>query len=199
MATKEQKNKEKILLHICCGVCAAYVVKRLENKFDVVGFYYNPNIHPEEEYLARKEAALKLAEIVGIPLIVPPYNPQEYFGNLGLNDTVQNIMRQTEENNLYIPTEKRCPVCYNIRLKATGQYAFWGQIRYFATTLLISPYQNHQLINKIGQNIAQELGLNYYVDNFQEGFYESKKLAKEYDLYRQKYCGCIFSKKDAGR
>lgn len=199
MAPKELKNKEQILLHICCGVCATYVVKKLQSQFEIIGFFYNPNIHPESEYLARKEAAFKLAEVSNISLIVPPYQPEEYFNALEVFKNPVEVFSETENGFFYIPSEKRCPVCYKIRLEKTAQYAFASKIKYFTTTLLISPYQNHQLINQIGQNIAQRLDLEYYSDNFQKGFYQSKVLAKEYNLYRQKYCGCIFSKKDAGR
>lgn len=198
MATKDQKNKKsKLLLHICCGPCASYVVKRLQEKFEVIGFYYNPNIHPEEEYLARKNAALQLSEIFNFPLILPPWDPADYFSSLSLKEDPSTIIEKAEQGDLYIEKQKRCPVCYQVRLLKTAQQARKMHIDYFSTTLLISPYQDLELIKKIGENIGKIEKVNFYFQDFREGFWDSKKISKELGLYRQKYCGCIFSKQEA--
>ncbi len=170
----------KIVLHICCGVCAAGVVERLAHDGNrIVGFFYNPNIHPEEEYKRRLEATYKVARELDFPLEVAPYIPEEWF---------------REASSLKDEPEcgRRCEVCFRIRLKKTYLYMLDCGGDAFATTLTISPHKSAQVINQVGQEIG---GDRFMVGDFKkgEGFKRACELAKQWHLYRQNYCGCIYS------
>lgn len=169
----------KLLLHICCGPCSLYPVKELlDDKFDkVTGFYYNPNIHPPSEYKKRKKALSEAEEKFGFNVIYPPYKMEEYFRYI-----------VTKEDS-----PDRCRYCWELRLQKTALFAKKQGFEYFTTTLLISPYQNHEIIKEIGQVVAKQAGIEFYYKDFRKGFRESQELAKKQDLYRQKYCGCVFS------
>lgn len=169
--------RKEVLLHTCCAPCSIYVGEFFEKEgFEVVYMFYNPNIHPFEEYGRRWEALNDLVCQTGRKLIAPfPYNPLEYF----------SVIQEGEG---------RCPQCYRLRL---AQVARWGKennFSLFSTTLTISPYQDVACIQRIGEEVGSEFGITFLGVDFRRGFAESIQQAKNLNLYRQKYCGCIFSR-----
>jgi len=166
-----------ILLHICCGPCLIYPFSRLKKKFKISGFYYNPNIYPFEEYNRRKEALEVLKENLKFDVQYPEYQQSDYFQAIIDNENSQ----------------KRCLICFNLRLKKTAKFAKDNGFKIFSTTLLVSPYQNHQLLRECGNQVAKEAGLDFYYEDFRVGFKEGEIEAKAMRIYRQKYCGCKFS------
>jgi len=170
----------KVVLHICCAVCAAGVVERLTTEgYDVRGFFYNPNIHPQAEYQRRLEAARKVAEELNFPLEVPAYTPDEWFKEI--------ISLENEpEGGL------RCEVCFRIRLQKTYLYLLDSGGDAFASTLTVSPHKSAVVVNRVGKDIGGDL---FMVRDFkkQAGFQRAMELAKKWALYRQRYCGCIYS------
>jgi len=173
----------KLLLHICCGPCALYPVKELlVKKFDkITGFFYNPNIHPPSEYKRRKDALISANS--GIEIVYPEYKMEEYF---------TAVFSNTWANN-HSPMQDRCPACWKLRLEKTVDFARTNGFDAFTTTLLVSPYQDHEKIKEIGEKISGESGVEFYYQDFRPGFREGQELAKKESLYRQKYCGCVFS------
>lgn len=171
---------EKILLHICCGVCASSVVERLrKDGFQPLGFFYNPNIHPEEEYQRRLEVAGEVAEILGFELINGPYDQDNWFRLVkGLEDEPEG--------------GRRCSVCFKMRLGQAGEKASQINISKFTTTLTVSPHKNTTVINEIGQ-AASPLGFLACDFKKKGGFQLAIEFAKRYNLYQQNYCGCIYS------
>ena len=170
----------RIVLHICCGVCAAGVVERLTLEgHEVLGLFYNPNIHPVEEYERRLEAASQVAKELNFPLEVPPYIPEEWFAET-------NSLENEPEGG------RRCEVCFRLRLKKTYLYLgdYGGDA--FTTTLTISPRKSADVINRTGQEVGRD---RFLVRDFkkQAGFQQAMALAKKWTLYRQNYCGCIYS------
>ena len=165
-----------ILLHTCCAPCLIYPLEllRLEG-FEVTGFFYNPNIHPLLEYNERKKALTILNP--GIKLIYPEYLPEEFFRAVNLNEV----------------TPARCAICWRQRLAKTAAIASEKGFKYFSTTLLVSPYQDHELLKKIGNDIAKEVGVEFYYSDFRPGFRKARDEARAKGIYMQKYCGCIYS------
>jgi predicted adenine nucleotide alpha hydrolase (AANH) superfamily ATPase len=144
-------------------------------------FFYNPNIHPYQEYQRRLEGLRQLAEIRGLPVIVESgYELEEFLGQIAANPKFG----------------VRCETCYRVRLEKTARKAKELGFDTFSSTLLISPYQNRELLCKIGGELAREYGLTFMDEDFRPGFRQSQAMAKEYGLYRQGYCGCIYSEKD---
>jgi len=180
----------KLLLHICCGPCALYPVKELlGKKFDkITGFFYNPNIHPPSEYKRRRDALLSVGTAhcavptkdTGFEIVIPDYRMEEYF---------IEICRGTA---CCAPT-KRCSLCWKLRLSETANFAKNNGFDAFTTTLLVSPYQDHEKIKNIGESIAKENGIQFYYQDFRPGFKDGQAQARKENLYRQKYCGCVFS------
>jgi len=168
---------KKILLHICCGPCAISVIEKLKNQgYKVIGYFYNPNIQPKSEYLKRLKSLRKLAKIIFLKLKIAKYNTKDYTGK------IKNFERPT-----------RCFACYELRLEKTAQKAKTLGIKYFASTLLISPYQNLKKIRQIGQKLAQKYNLKFIDQDFVKDFRQSHQKAREFELYLQKYCGCLSS------
>lgn len=169
----------RLLLHICCGPCALQPIKQLTgNKFkEVVGFYYNPNIHPPSEYKKRRETLREAGERIGVHVIYPSYRMEEYFRKIASKED----------------SPDRCRLCWELRLLETADFAKKNRFSAFTTTLLISPYQDHDVIREIGERIAREKGVDFYYKDFRKGFRESQDEAKRQGLYRQRYCGCVFS------
>jgi predicted adenine nucleotide alpha hydrolase (AANH) superfamily ATPase len=170
----------KIVLHVCCGVCAAGVVERLASEgHQVLGLFYNPNIYPQEEYERRLEVAQKVAKELGFPLEIASYTPQEWF-------------RETRGLESEPEGGRRCEVCFRLRLKRTCLYIEGQGWDAFTTTLTISPHKSAEMINRVGREIGGE---RFLVRDFkkQEGFKRTVELAWEWGLYRQNYCGCIYS------
>jgi len=173
----------KVVLHICCGVCAAGVIERLQSEgHEVTGFFYNPNIHPPEEYERRLEVARTVAEEFKIPLTVAPYDPGEWYEAAG------SMGSEPEDG-------ERCTVCYRLRLTRTKNYLDESKSEAFTTTLTISPRKKAETVNRVGKDIGGE---QYLARDFkkQDGFKRSMELAKKWELYRQHYCGCVFSMRD---
>ena len=170
----------KILLHVCCGVCAAGVVERLSSEgHQVYGLFYNPNIHPLEEYGRRLEVTRKVAEELNFPLEVPPYIPEAW-----LQET--DYWKNEPEGG------KRCEVCFRLRLEKTYLCMKEQGLDAFTTTLTISPRKSADMVNRVGEEIGGE---RFLVRDFKKkgGFQRTVELAKKWALYRQNYCGCIYS------
>lgn len=184
---KALKTRPRLFLHSCCGPCSSYVLKTLVNFFDIDVFYYNPNIEPDYEYEKRKETQKKLIE------------------KLNKKNNI-NFIECSYENELFhqavikLETEveggKRCNICFNLRLEKTATYAKKYNYDYFGTTLTVSPHKNSKIINKLGLELSKKYNLKFLVSDFKkrDGYKESLILSKKYKLYRQDYCGCIYSK-----
>ena len=168
----------KLLLHTCCAPCSVYCIKSLrEEGIEPTVYWFNPNIHPYMEYKARRDTLKEYTKSIGINAI--------FDENYGLRDFCKNVV-----NDL----ENRCvKYCYRIRLEQTAKYAKENGYDTFSTTLLISPYQNHEALKNIGQEMADKYGLTFLYRDFRPGFREGQAEARELGLYMQKYCGCVFS------
>jgi predicted adenine nucleotide alpha hydrolase (AANH) superfamily ATPase len=170
----------KILLHICCANCAITPLERLkESGNEVTGYFFNPNIHPFQEYQKRLDALKQYSEKVGLEVIYR----DEYL----LEEFLRNVSHQVKE---------RCQYCYKVRLEATACEAKNRAFDGFSTTLLQSSHQNHALIKETGERIAQETGIPFYYEDFRQGWRKGVEVSKAMGLYRQQYCGCIYSEKE---
>lgn len=170
----------KILLHTCCGPCAIYPVRVLREKgLDVMGYYYRHNIHPYTECLKRQETLETYAESIRMPVI--------YQKGYELETFLQNVVFR-EKN--------RCRYCYHARLRAAALVAKKGKFDFYSSTLLYSRFQNHEMIRELGESVGKEVGVKFYYHDFREGWKEGIEESKRLDLYRQQYCGCIYSEKD---
>lgn len=171
-----------VFLHSCCGPCACYTTSYLLEKGEQPTlFFYNPNIHPYQEYQKRLEGLRQLALIRDLPLVIESQYEMESF--------LAKVAPKPQFG-------KRCESCYEIRLRKTAQQAKEHGFTKFSTTLLISPYQNRELICAIGEKLAKEYELVFLAEDFRPGFRQSQAMAREYGLYRQGYCGCIYSEKE---
>lgn len=182
------KTKRKIFLHVCCASCLAYSFKVLQaDSFKVIGFFYNPNIHGQAEYRRRLADTQALSTKLGIELIVPPYNIQDFF---------QPILPFQDKNSLkYINDvdrfrRKRCKICYDIRLRSTVVEAKKRRLKYFSSTLLVSPFRNHQEIIEQSMNLAIENKINFYYRDFRKGYWQGRNIARVNNFYLPSYCGC---------
>lgn len=184
------ENPPSLLLHSCCGPCSTSVLELVSNYFKVTLLYYNPNIYPSEEYYKRLEEQKKVLEKVNgrfeIEFLEGRYDPTEYF------DAVNGVEHLPEGS-------QRCFNCYELRLREAAQFAKDLNMDYFATTLSVSPYKNAQTINELGEKIAQEYGVMHLPNDFKkkDGYKKSVELSKDWNIYRQDYCGCPFSKREA--
>lgn len=186
---RESGEKPSLLLHVCCAVCASYVLEYLYEHFDITIAYYNPNITEESEYRHRYSELMRyVAErnMNGIRFAEVAYEPEEFFA----------LARGHEADR---EGGARCSLCFSQRLGYTAKLAKAGGFRYFATTLTISPLKNAEVINAIGTRIGEAEGVEYLPSDFKKknGYKRSIELSKEYHLYRQNYCGCIFSQKES--
>ena len=174
-----------LLLHICCGPCATHVIDILGSDYEITGYFHNPNIHPEEEYLKRLDAARTVAEKQGIPLIEGVYKPETFFS------AVKGFEHAPENG-------KRCRICYRLRLSETARYASGNSFDYIASTLTLGPQKKAAVINPIGTEEATAAGVTFVEGDWKkkDGFRHSCELSQEYGLYRQNYCGCLFSMRD---
>ncbi|MCX5894955.1 MAG: epoxyqueuosine reductase QueH [Proteobacteria bacterium] len=177
-------SRGKLLLHTCCGPCATHVIELLSREHQVTAFFYNPNISPEEEYKTRLKEAEKLCALNGTELLAGPYEPQKWIERTG------DFIDEPEGG-------KRCELCFALRLEETARYAVDHGFALFATTLSISPHKDACLINRIGQETGREYGIQFLEGDFkkEDGYRKSCELSRQYGLYRQNYCGCLFSKK----
>ena len=177
--------KPRLLLHACCAPCSSAVLERLREHFSITILYYNPNIYPPQEY-HRREAELERflhdANMSGISLIELPYDPQEFY------TAVKGMENEPERG-------ERCTVCYRLRMEQAARYAAAHGFDWFTTTLSISPVKDPVRINQIGQELAQQYGVPHLPSEFRKknGYKRSLELSAEYGLYRQDYCGCVFS------
>jgi predicted adenine nucleotide alpha hydrolase (AANH) superfamily ATPase len=169
-----------ILLHICCAPCAIYPVKILQmDNLEIMGFYYRHNIHPLTECLRRQEALEFYADKINLRVI--------YQKGYDLEGFIQKIVFRES---------RRCSICYHARLKATALMAKRGKYDYFSTTLLYSKFQKHDEIRSIGESIGKSVGVQFFYRDFREGWTEGVDTSKRLGLYRQQYCGCIYSEKE---
>ena len=170
-----------ILLHICCAPCAIYPVEELRKEgHKVIGFFYNPNIHPYSEYIKRKEALEIYSKESGLDVVCGDYAIEYYFQHIAYNEALKN----------------RCPMCWWLRLEKTAKHAGNNGFDSFTTTLLGSPYQDHDIIKTIYNDVIKNSGLKSYYKDFRPGFRKAHDLAKEKKIYCQNYCGCLFSEKE---
>jgi predicted adenine nucleotide alpha hydrolase (AANH) superfamily ATPase len=176
-------KKPKLLLHTCCAPCVTVPMERLQPGYEVSCFFYNPNIHLKYEYLKRLNEVIRLTKDLGLKIIIPEYDVDPWF-------EIVNGLEDEPEGG------KRCAVCFEMRLRETVRYAKEHKFDSFTTTLTISPHKNAALINKIGAEIGEQNQVPFLEANFKkkDGYLRSIELSKKYDLYRQKYCGCIFSR-----
>lgn len=167
----------KLLLHICCAPCSVYCIESLRAEgIEPVGFWYNPTIHPYTEYRSRRDCLRDYARQINLTLV----EQDEY----GLREFVAAVAQDIEH---------RCGHCYAVRLEQAAAYAVEQGFDAFTTTLLVSPYQNHELLIKTGEAAAQKYGVHFLYRDFRVGFRQGQDKAREQGLYMQKYCGCIFS------
>ena len=167
--------KKKILLHTCCAPCLLGTLPFL-NDFDVSCFWYNPNIHPYDEYKSRLDSLAGYTKEKNINLIL-----KDACGLAEFTELIKNDVKE------------RCGYCYDARIRETAEYAKSNGYDLFTATLLVSPYQNHEKIKEICEKYAENFGLAFYYQDFRKNFREGQRSAREKKIYMQKYCGCIFS------
>jgi predicted adenine nucleotide alpha hydrolase (AANH) superfamily ATPase len=179
-------RRPKLLLHSCCAPCSSYILEYLSEFFDITIFYYNPNIHPEDEYIRRVKEQQDLIKAMPqhseVHFIQGEYRPQDYY------DSIKGLEEEEEGG-------KRCFICYELRLREAAKIAAAQGFEFFTTTLSISPYKNAEKLNEIGSGLAQEFGVAFLPSDFKKknGYQRSIELSRIYNLYRQNYCGCVFS------
>lgn len=174
---------KKLLLHSCCGPCSTHVIDVLKNDYDLTIFYSNSNIFPIEEYEKRLQEQERYAKIMGIEVIEDQYDEEKYL------EFVKGLEDEKEGG-------KRCKACFEFRLSRAADYAKNNGYDLFSTTLTVSPHKNSAVINEVGQKISKEKGIEFLAESFkkQDGYKKSVEIAKKYNLYRQNYCGCRFSR-----
>ncbi len=182
----------KILLHICCSNCSLYPFKILrEEKHDFTGYWFNPNIHPLEEYDARLASVKKLSDEWEIDMLyTEEYRPTDYFKMFDITNA-----NYVEDINSP-PFPERCKSCYLLRLEKTAEQTKKQGFDAFSTTLLISPYQDFDQIAATGEKLAKKYNVLFHMKDYRPYFRDAMALSKELGLYRQNYCGCIFSKQE---
>lgn len=166
----------KLLMHLCCAPCGVYPVQLLRDEgYRVDGYFYNPNIHPMEEYQRRLDTV------------------QEYALKRDLRIQVEQGFMQAEWEGFTLCNDQRCRMCYTLRMDRAAQAAKQGGYDAFTTSLLVSPYQKHDWIREIAQKAGQRHGVAFEYRDFRDGFRQGQQMAREMGLYRQKYCACIYS------
>jgi predicted adenine nucleotide alpha hydrolase (AANH) superfamily ATPase len=170
----------KVLLHICCANCAIYPIKNMrEEGLEVMGFFYRHNIHPYTECLKRQQALEAYAEQIKLKVI--------YQEGYDLEGFIQNVVFRESE---------RCNYCYHDRLRSTALLARRGKFDYFSSTLLYSKQQKHELVRSMGESIGKSVGVPFLYRDYREGWKEGIERSKQIGLYRQQYCGCLYSEKE---
>ena len=189
---QQEGRQPRLLLHVCCAPCSTACLERLTEAFQVTCFYYNPNIEPEAEFERRFAELGRLTRempLPGMPQVIRGGYEHERFAELarGLEDVPEG--------------GERCTRCYRLRLEKTAQAARDGGFDYFTTTLSVSPYKNAEKLNTIGATLAEAYGVPYLFSDFKkhDGYLRSIRLSAEYGLYRQDYCGCVYSKLQSER
>lgn len=174
----------KLLFHVCCGPCFVYPLAtvRKTNNIEITAYFFNPNIHPYEEFVKRVESFKKYCDAESVSCVIcDSYEPHRYVEKIGKN------------------LDNRCFVCYELRLQETAEYALKNGFDCFTTSLLVSPYQKHDMIKETGKRIAEEVGLSFYYEDWRPGYVFGRQKAKEHGLYNQKYCGCFYSEFESHR
>lgn len=182
-------KRPKLLLHVCCAPCSSHVLEVVSEIFETTLFFYNPNIQPEQEFSFRLNELERFITEAGyseVKILNPPYVPNEFL------DAVKGLETLPEGG-------ERCKVCYHLRLQKAAETASNGGYEWFTTTLSISPYKNAEWLNEIGISLGNKYGIPYLISDFKKknGYQRSIELSKQYGLYRQNYCGCIYSKLEA--
>ncbi len=183
---EEKNRKPKLLLHACCAPCATSVVERLKDNYEVELFFYNPNIHPKREYEKRLKEIKTLAEYHKIKLHIGEYNTRTWF-------------IKTKRYKFEKEGDKRCFLCYGLRMYETVRLAKRLKCDYFTTTLSVSPLKRYDKIKHIGEVLSEEFGVSFEKTDFKkkDGFKRSVELSKQFGFYRQDYCGCVYSLRDS--
>ncbi len=168
------------MLHICCAPCTIFPFKVLkEQGLDILGLFYNPNIHPYSEYARRRDTLTQYAPGVDLEIFYPAdYQMEDFLRGVAFRE------------------KDRCLFCYHHRLGKTAEFAKSRGIDVFSTTLLYSRFQKHEAIREIGTAVAAEYGLEFHYEDFRKGWKEGIEISKKLGMYRQQYCGCIYSEKD---
>ncbi|MFI3251325.1 MAG: epoxyqueuosine reductase QueH [Eubacteriales bacterium] len=170
----------KLLLHVCCAPCANAPIEKLRQEgTEVTSFWYNPNIHPFTEHKSRKNGMVAYSQAISLPLVIG--------GEYGLRSFLSGVGEDIEG---------RCRFCYQDRLETTAKYAKENGFDGFTTTLMISPYQNHDLMKEIAEEMAEKHQIPFIYQDFRPLFREGQQRARELEIYMQKYCGCIFSEEE---
>ena len=170
----------KVLLHVCCANCAIYPIKTMRDEdLEVMGFFYRHNIHPYTECVKRQEALQAYAEQINLKVI--------YQEGYDIEGFIQNVVFRESE---------RCNYCYHDRLRSTALLAKRGKFDYFSSTLLYSKHQKHDLIRTMGESLGKSVGVPFLYQDYREGWKEGIECSKQMGLYRQHYCGCIYSEKE---
>lgn len=184
---KKEEQIPTLFLHSCCAPCSSYVLEYLSQYFRITVFYYNPNIFPEEEFVKRIQEQKYLIEKL----------PTKYPVTFVAGDYDSELFYEMAKGMENVPEGgERCFACYELRLRKSAELAKAGEYDYFTTTLSISPLKNAGKLNEIGERLAEEYGVGYLNSDFKKknGYRRSTELSREYGLYRQDYCGCIYSK-----
>ncbi|MBP5464164.1 MAG: epoxyqueuosine reductase QueH [Treponema sp.] len=191
----QSPKKPTLLLHACCGPCSSYVIEYLAQYFAITIFYYNPNIHPRAEYERRLEELAgflpRFPAAGGIQLVEAPYLPEDFYRATGVREETE-LQKEAEKG-------ERCRRCYEFRMRAAWQYAADHAFDWFTTTLSISPFKDADKINAIGTALEQgQSRPRFLPSDFKKkgGFKRSLELSAEYGLYRQDYCGCVYSREN---
>lgn len=170
----------KILLHICCAPCTIYPLKILrEGGHNILGFFYNPNIHPYLEYKRRFDTLQEYADSMELKVVSNEGYPMEEF--------LRGVVFREDD---------RCRYCYYLRLEKAVNIAKRGNMDGFTTTLLYSKFQDHEMIKGIGESLSKKYGIEFFYEDFRKGWKEGIRISKELGMYRQQYCGCIYSEKE---
>ena len=177
-------SKPKMLVHVCCAPDALYVLGLLRADYEVSGYFYNPNIHPHEEYDLRLEEARKVARSLNVSLIEGKYDDQQWF------DITQKFKEEPEKG-------RRCDVCYALRLEKTARKASELGFEIFTTVMSLSPLKKADVLNQMGKMFARKHRVDFLAADFKkkDGFKKSVELSREHELYRQSYCGCLYSQR----
>ncbi len=185
---KEENKIPSLFLHSCCAPCSSYVLEYLSDFFKITVFYYNPNISPKEEFIKRIDEQKRLIREL------PSKNKINFIEGLYDNEKFVSLSKNLEHME---EGGERCFKCYSLRLEETACLAAENGFDYFTTTLSVSPYKNSDKLNLIGKSLSDKYGINYLYSDFKKknGYKRSIELSRKYNLYRQDYCGCIYSKK----
>ena len=182
-----------LLLHSCCAPCSTYVLEYLSKYFEITVYYYNPNIYPPEEFEYRMEEQSRF--ITEFMTNNPDVNPIHFVAGEYESDRFYEVTKGLENEP---ERGKRCTECFKLRLTESAKLAALEGFDFFTTTLSISPHKDANLLNTLGENIAKQYGIKYLYSDFKKkgGFLRSTEISKEYNMYRQDYCGCVFSYKE---